>query len=52
MMYWFAGFVALAVFLSGRICFGTVGFNLLEGDSWVEANMNTGLRCCTREHGD
>jgi hypothetical protein len=24
MMYWFAGFVALAVFLSDRICFGTV----------------------------
>jgi hypothetical protein len=24
MMYWFSGFVALAVFLSGRICFGTV----------------------------
>ncbi|KAL5118822.1 hypothetical protein ACEQ8H_003325 [Pleosporales sp. CAS-2024a] len=24
MLYWFGGFVALAVFLSGRICFGTV----------------------------
>jgi hypothetical protein len=24
MMYWFAGFIALAVFLSDRICFGTV----------------------------
>jgi hypothetical protein len=24
MLYWFAGFVALAVFLSDRICFGTV----------------------------
>jgi hypothetical protein len=24
MLYWFGGFVALAVFLSDRICFGTV----------------------------
>ena len=24
MLFWFAGFVALAVFLNGRICFGQV----------------------------
>lgn len=24
MLYWFGGFIALAVFLSDRICFGTV----------------------------
>jgi hypothetical protein len=27
MLFWFSGFVALAVFLSGRICFGMVSFS-------------------------
>jgi hypothetical protein len=28
-VFWFAGFVALAVFLSGRICFGMVCLTFL-----------------------
>jgi hypothetical protein len=31
MLFWFGGFVALAVFLSGRICFGTVSFTVAKG---------------------
>lgn len=41
-LYWLAGFIAMAVFLSGRICFGavcqvakfSVGFSALAGVSW------------------
>jgi hypothetical protein len=29
MLFWFSGFVALAVFLSGRICFGMVSLSFL-----------------------
>ena len=29
MLFWFSGFVALAVFLSGRICFGMVSLFIL-----------------------
>ncbi|KAF2016620.1 hypothetical protein BU24DRAFT_423000 [Aaosphaeria arxii CBS 175.79] len=40
MLYWFAGFIALAVFLSDRICFGTVcsvakAGTALSAFSWV-----------------
>jgi hypothetical protein len=31
MLFWFAGFVALAVFLNGRICFGQVGAGARAG---------------------
>ncbi|KAF2826462.1 hypothetical protein CC86DRAFT_455943 [Ophiobolus disseminans] len=40
MLYWFGGFVALAVFLSDRICFGTVcdvarASTVISALSWV-----------------
>jgi hypothetical protein len=40
MLYWFGGFIALAVFLSDRICFGTVcsvakASTAISAFSWV-----------------
>lgn len=40
MLYWFGGFIALAVFLSDRICFGTVcdvarASTALSGFTWL-----------------
>jgi hypothetical protein len=48
MLYWFSGFIALAVFLSDRICFGTVcsvakAGTAISAFQWLTFAATTGM---------
>ncbi|KAF2264287.1 hypothetical protein CC78DRAFT_533349 [Lojkania enalia] len=58
MLYWFSGFIALAVFLSDRICFGTVcsvakAGTAISAFQWVAfaATVVGGVMSLFKKHG-